>query len=374
MAPAVVEEESIMTIDELKKAAAAKMSPTVRAYYNGGSMQMLTLKENEAAFDRFKIRPRILTDVSEVDTSTTILGSKVALPFGFGPAAMHCLAHPDGEKASSRAAASKRIPMGLSTYSTVSIEDVRREGGDNPYAFQLSIVKDRSTTLAWIKRAEAAGYNALFITVDAPVLGRRLNEKDGKKFELPEHLSLPNLAPQATASGQTAGARSYHTNGRDPSVSWQSAIPWVKQNTKLEIWLKGVYTPADVQLAIRYGLDGVIISNHGGRQLDGVPATIDALAECAPAASGQIKIGLDGGIRRGTDIFKALALGADFCFLGRVPLWGLAYGGQAGVERAVSILEDELRLAMALSGCASVRDITREHVSVIGANGLLCKL
>ncbi|KAH7024344.1 S-2-hydroxy-acid oxidase [Microdochium trichocladiopsis] len=365
-----------MTIEDLRTAATAKMSPVVSAYYNGGSMQMITLRENQAAFDRFKIRPRILTDVSVIDTTTTILGSKTSVPFGFAPSAMHCLAHPDGERATSRAAAKKRVPMALSTYSTVSLEDVRMEGsaGDNPYAFQLSIVKDRSTTLSWIKRAETAGYRALFITVDAPVLGRRLNEKSGKKFELPEHLSLPNLAPPPSADGTPTKARSYHTNGRDASVSWRSAIPWVKQNTKLEIWLKGVYTPADVQLAIQYGLNGVIISNHGGRQLDGVPATIDALAECAPVARGRIKIGIDGGIYRGTDIFKALALGADFCFLGRVPLWGLAYGGQEGVERAVDILEDELRLAMALAGCPSIKDITKDHLSVLGVNGLLCKL
>ncbi|KAF3002755.1 Hydroxyacid oxidase 1 [Neopestalotiopsis sp. 37M] len=364
----------VMTIEDLKDAASAKLSPTVRAYYNGGSMQMITLRENEAAFNRFKIRPRILVDVADIDTSTTILGSKVTLPFGFAPSAMHCLAHPDGEKATSRAAAQKGIPMALSTYSTVSLEDVRHEGANNPYAFQLSIVKDRSTTLSWIKRAEAAGYKALFITVDAPVLGRRLNERSGKKFELPEHLSLPNLAPQQSTDGSITNARSYHTPGRDPSNSWQSVISWVKQHTSLEIWLKGIYTPADVQLAISHKLDGVIVSNHGGRQLDGVPATIDALVECAAAVKGQIKIGIDGGIRRGTDIFKALALGADFCFLGRVPLWGLAYGGQEGVEHAVDILEEELKLAMALAGCSSIKDITRDHVSVIGANGLLCKL
>ncbi|KAI0151429.1 FMN-dependent dehydrogenase [Pestalotiopsis sp. NC0098] len=301
IAPATMEDPVIMTIEDLKEAASTKLSQTVRDYYNGGSMQMITLRDNEAAFDRFKIRPRILVNVADIDTSTTILGSKP------------CTAWHDGERATSRAAANKGIPMVLSTYSTVSLEDARQEGAGNPYAFQLSIVKDQSTTLSWIKRAEAAGYKALFITVDAPVLGRRLNERS-------------------------------------------------------------VYTPADVQLAISHKLDGIVVSNHGGRQLDGVPATIDALVECAAVAKGQIKIGIDGGIRRGADIFRALALGADFCFLGRVPLWGLAYRGQEGVERSVEILEDELKLAMALAGCASIKDITRDHVSVIGANGLLCKL
>ncbi|KAK5063413.1 hypothetical protein LTR69_004119 [Exophiala sideris] len=267
---------------------------------------------------------------------------------------MHCLAHPDGEKATSRAAGKMGVPMGLSTYSTVSLEDVKREGGQNPYAFQLSIVKDRQMSLNWIKRAEAAGYKALFITVDAPVLGRRLNERSGVQFELPENMSLPNLSDPTDAkklvTEKTAAVRSYKYSGRDASNSWQSVIPWVKANTKLEIWLKGIYCAEDVQLAIKYELQGIIVSNHGGRQLDGVPATIDALPECAAAAKGRIKVGIDGGIRRGTDIFKALALGADVCFMGRVPLWGLAFKGQEGVEWAVKTLEDELRTTMALAG------------------------
>ncbi|EXJ82091.1 (S)-2-hydroxy-acid oxidase [Capronia coronata CBS 617.96] len=377
MAPSTPE-PIVMTIADLKEAASRKMAPMIRDYYNGGSMDQLTLRDNESSFNRFKIRPRILSDVSNIDTSITIMGQKVPLPFGFAPAAMHCLAHPDGEKATSRAAAKMGIPMGLSTYSTVSLEDVRREGGDNPYAFQLSILKDRQTSLAWIKRAEAAGYKALFITVDAPVLGKRINERSGVKFELPETMSLPNLSDSmdanSLASGKATVVRSYKHSGRDASNSWQSVIPWVKTNTKLEIWLKGIYCAEDVQLAIKYELDGVIVSNHGGRQLDGVPATIDALPECAAAAKGRIKVGIDGGIRRGTDIFKALALGADVCFMGRVPLWGLAYNGQEGVEWAIKTLEEELRTAMALAGCASIKEISRQHLSIIGANGLLARL
>ncbi|KAH8883207.1 S-2-hydroxy-acid oxidase [Thozetella sp. PMI_491] len=367
----------ILTIADLRATASAKLPKQIRDYFNEGAMEMLTLRENEEAFNRFKIRPRILSNVANVDTSTTILGQKVPLPFGFSPSAMHCMAHPDGERATSRGAAARGIPMGLSTYSTVSLEDVIKEGGSNPYAFQLSILKDRQTSLNWIKRAEAAGYKALFITVDAPVLGQRLNETRNH-LELPEGLSLPNLQSEVVtdSDGKTTvvPARTHHVPGRDPSNSWESVIPWVKANTNLEIWLKGIYCAEDVLLAIRYGLDGVIVSNHGGRQLDGVPATIDALPECAAAAKGRIKIAIDGGIRRGTDIFKALALGADFCFMGRVPLWGLAHDGQKGVELAIKILEQELLTAMALSGCASIREISSKHLSVIGANGLLCRL
>ncbi|VUC29943.1 unnamed protein product [Clonostachys rosea] len=343
----------LCTIADLEAAGSAKLDRATREFLNHGAMDMITLKDNQASYDRFKIRPRILSNVADVDTSTQIFGQKVCLPFGFAPAAMHCLAHPDGENATSRAAASTGIPMALSTYSTISLEDVISQGKGNPYAFQLSVLKDRNTVLKWIKRAEDAGYKALFITVDAPVLGGRLNERRNK-FSLPEGLSFPNLEGPTyiDENGQTKTepVTTHHHNLRDATNSWDTVIPWLKKHTRLEIWLKGIYTPEDVQLAIKHGVDGVIISNHGGRQLDGVPATIDALAECAPVAKGRIKVGIDGGIRRGTDIFKALALGADFCFMGRIPLWGLAHDGQAGVEWAIRTLESELRVAMALAG------------------------
>ncbi|KAK3633146.1 hypothetical protein LTR56_015922 [Elasticomyces elasticus] len=383
-------EAVVMTIGDMQKAASANMSQMVRGkgevrssiegssliskdYFNGGSMDEITLTENSSAYDKFKIRPRILKDVAHIDTSTAIMGKKIPLPFGFSPSAMHCLAHPDGELATSRAAAKRGIPMGLSTYSTTSLEDVRCEGNGNIYAFQLSIVKDRQMSLNWIKRAENAGYTALFITVDAPVLGRRLNERTGVKFELPQNMFLPNLSDPSEGA-LSEPVRSYKHSGRDASNSWESVIPWVKANTRLKIWLKGVYCAEDVQRAIQYELDGVIISNHGGRQLDGVPATIDALPECAVAGKGRIQIGVDGGIRRGTDIFKAIALGADVCFMGRVPLWGLAWKGQEGVEWAIGTLEEELRTAMALAGCSSIKEITRAHLSILGSNGLLARL
>ncbi|KAJ5174139.1 uncharacterized protein N7482_000016 [Penicillium canariense] len=233
--------------------------------------------------------------------------------------------------------------MALSTFSTVSLEDVisERKEGQNPYAFQPIFPRDRSKTLNWMKRAEKCGYKAIFITVDAPVTANRLRKKRNS-LELPPHLSFPLLSASRD--------RSDHESGHDPSKTWDDVIPWVKANTSLEVWLKGISCPYDVSKAIDYGLDGLIISTHGGRQLDGVPAAIDILAECAPLANGRIKVGFDSGIRRGADIFRALALGADFCFLGRIPLWGLAYDGQSGVELAVRILEEELRNTMAHAG------------------------
>ncbi|KAJ5403550.1 hypothetical protein N7509_003421 [Penicillium cosmopolitanum] len=300
-----------------------------------------SLIDNERAFDRFKIRPRILCDVSKIDTSTTFLGGKISLPIGFAPTCIQCLAHPDGEAATSRAASQLNIPMILSTFSTVSMEDVisASKGGQNPYGFQPIFPPNRSITLDMMKRAEKCGYKAIFITVDAPATANRMTKKRNA-LKLPSHLSYPNLS-----SGRSDGE-----SVQDPTKIWAEVIPWIRANTSLEVWIKGISCPYDVSKAIEYGLDGLIISSHGGRQVDGVPAAIDVLAECAPLAKGRIRIGFDSGIRRGADVFRALALGADICFLGRIPLWGLAYDGQAGVEVAVRILEEELRSTMAHAG------------------------
>ncbi|KAI1379747.1 hypothetical protein F4677DRAFT_452864 [Hypoxylon crocopeplum] len=386
-----LEEEvsKVLTISDIKAIATKKLAPMYRDYYNDGSMDMISMQDNEAAFDRYKLRPRILVDVSTIDTSTTIFGKKVAFPLGFAPAAMHRLAHPDGEVATSRAAAKANIAMGLSSYATASIEEVGAEAKLNPYFMQLSILDDREKTLRMIRRVEAAGFSAIFITVDAPLLGRRLNEFRNR-FTLPEQYGFPNLYDNdEDGAVQVNNGFSRHRPkdvdpeqgmkglvhvGRAHGLRWDDVVPWLRRNTKLEVWLKGVYTPEDVQLAIRYGVDGVVISNHGGRQLDGVPATLDALRECAPVAAGRIQIAIDGGIRRGSDIFKALALGAQHCFVGRVPIWSLAYNGQDGVDRAIEILMDEFRLVMGLTGCAKVQDISPNHLSVLNFNGMLCKL
>ncbi|KAI4844978.1 FMN-dependent dehydrogenase [Aureobasidium sp. EXF-8845] len=274
---------------------------------------------------------------------------------------MHGLAHPDGELATSRAAAKANICMGLSVFATQSCEDVIAQSRGNPYFMHISMIKDKAACAKTIKRAEAAGYKAIFLSVDVPVLGQRLNEHKNK-FELPEGLQWPNL----TAVGD---GLEY-----DATIEWHTAIPWMRSQTKLEIWLKGLASPEDVALAIQHKVDGIMISNHGGRQLDGVPATLDSLRDCASVAKGKIPIAFDGGVRRGSDIFKALALGADFVFMGRVPIWGLAYKGQQGVELAVEILMAELRMTMALAGCRTVKEINRGHLAVLKGDGVLCKL
>jgi (S)-2-hydroxy-acid oxidase len=269
---------------------------------------------------------------------------------------MHKLAHSDGELAVSRAAAKFNICMGLSSYATESMENVAAQGTQNPYVMQFCVVRDRKITLQILQRAEgqyyyghsifiyfplrrgevvcslkfsdvraAAGYKAVFLSVDCPLLGRRLNEYRNN-FTLPQGLEWPNLLSDGRSelSGVERSNDEANGNDFDPTLDWENTIPWLRANTKLQIWIKGVYTAEDVHLAIKYGLDGVVVSNHGGRQLDGVPATLDALRECAIAGAGKIPIAVDGGIRRGTDLFKALAMGATYCFVGRIPIWGLA--------------------------------------------------
>ncbi|KAL2678655.1 hypothetical protein Neosp_009406 [[Neocosmospora] mangrovei] len=354
---------SVLTISDLKEKAGKALPGPVRDYYNEGSMDLLTVVDNEAAFDRYKLRPRNLKDVSALDTSTTFLGTKVRMqliqsqdflysprqvtfPYGFSPSGQHQLAHPDGEVATSKGAAKNNIPMVLSTYTSKSPEDVIAQGTGNPYMMHICFFKDRSKTLEIIKRAEgtAAGFKAVIVSVDVAALGLRLNEYRNN-FKLPPGVTNVLIA-------DPTGAQKKRPEW-DPSITWGDSIKWLRQHTKMEIWLKGILSPDDVALAIRHGVDGILISNHGGRQLDGVPATLDALRECAPVAKNKIKLAVDGGIRRGSDIFKALALGADFCLAGRPPLWGLAYNGADGVDLSVKILLREFRTCMALCGIES---------------------
>ncbi|KAI8654851.1 FMN hydroxy acid dehydrogenase domain-containing protein [Fusarium keratoplasticum] len=378
----------IFCLNDLKEKGSKKLPRAYREFYNEGAMDLITVVDNEKAFDRYKIRPRVLKDVSNLDTSTEIFGTKVTFPFGFSPAATHKLAHPEGEVATSRAAAETGIPMALSAYATCALEDVIAEGKGNPYIMQFSILKNRAISRQILERAEKAGYKAVMMTVDAPMLGRRLNEYRNS-FGIPKGMGYPNILPDVDFSNlvDQAADLSY-----EDSIGWEEAIGWVKSVTKLDIWLKGgkhirghwhqaianvgvVYTAEDMALAIGHGVAGVLISNHGGRQLDGVPATLDALRECVPVAKGKIKIAVDGGIRRGTDIFKAIALGADFCFAGRIPIWGLAYDGAEGVKLAVNLLHDEFKIAMSLAGCKTIKDINKGHLSILQTEtGILSKL
>lgn len=267
----------------------------------------------------------MLRDVSDADTSVTVLGRKIAFPLGVSPAGIQAMAHPDGELATARACAARGVLMGVSSFANYSVEDIVQAGmevGPVGHAMQLYTMKDRVLQERIIKRAEAAGCVAVFLTADSPVLGVRYNEWRND-FRTPAGLGFPMLERTTEQIREQTHDDGFVTFNSD-AHSWAYDIPWLRAKTKMQIWIKGVLTAEDVLVAREYKVDGVIISNHGGRQLDGTPATIDVLQECVRAADGKIPVHIDGGFRSGLDIFKAVAMGAECCWIGRPVLWGLA--------------------------------------------------
>jgi len=332
-------------------------------YYSSGAGDEITLRENRAAFARLKLRPRMLVEVSDRNLTTKVLGQPLRLPLLIAPMAFQCLAHPQGEVATALAASQAGVGMILSTLSTKSIEEVatacHNTNSEAPQWFQLYVHKDRGLTRALVERAYAAGYTALCLTVDAPVLGRRERDKRNQ-FTLPPDLQLANLASLSELNipeqqGES-GLFTYFAQQLDAAVTWRD-LEWLQSLCPLPLVVKGILRGDDAARAVEYGAKAIIVSNHGGRQLDGAIATLDALTEVVEAVNDQAEVILDGGIRRGVDILKALALGAKAVLLGRPVLWGLAVGGEAGVAHVIELLQDELDVAMALSGCASIDDI-----------------
>ncbi|MCJ1240447.1 hypothetical protein MMC14_008450 [Varicellaria rhodocarpa] len=360
----------ILSIADLEEAASAKLNEGIR-----GATDQVTLRENSAAFSKYRIRTRVLRDVSNVDTSTSVFGRRIAFPLCVSPAGLQAMAHPTGELATSRACAKRGINMAISSFSNYSIEDVRKAGlevGPLTHAIQMYSMQDRELQKRVIQRAEAAGCTAIFLTADSPVLGVRYNEWRND-FRTPEGLEFPILERTTEAiRAQThdGGFTSFNSDRH----SWEREIPWLRSITSMQIWIKGVLTAEDVHLAVEYGCDGVLVSNHGGRQLDGVPATLDALPECVEAAGGRIRIHIDGGIRSGADIFKCLALGAECCWVGRPVLWGLAYDGEAGVGLMLDTLYEEFKRCMQLTGCKSVSEITKASLGRIRVDGPIARL
>ncbi|KAJ2160818.1 Hydroxyacid oxidase 1 [Coemansia sp. RSA 552] len=357
-------------IADIERIAEKVMPSGAWGYYHSGANDEQTKHDNQDAFSQYRLHPRMLRDVSKVDTETTILGQKVQTPLGVAPCALHKLAHPDGEAATSRAAAKHGGIMILSTYSTTAMEKVIEQGdGASQYWFQLYVYQDRSVSEMLVKRAERAGFKALVLTVDAPILGRRLVDARNK-FNPPPHLRLENFLDPGAAAGDASGltrseletfGATFGANG-DQSLSWANGISWLRSITSLPIIVKGVLTAEDTQLAVEHGCAGVIVSNHGGRQLDGALATIDALPQVVEAAGGRIEVYMDGGVRRGSDIFKALALGARAVFVARPVLWGLAYKGEHGAYHALDLLQKELELTMVLTGTTRVPEIDSSYV------------
>lgn len=352
-----------LNLFEYESLAAEYLSEMAFDYYRSGAWDEVTLQDNRAAFDQYRIRPRMLVDVSKRDLSTKVLGQSMQLPFLIAPMAFQCLANPDGEVATARAASKAGVGMILSTMATKSIEEVaialQPSSLNLPPWFQLYVHRDRGLTQALVERAFAAGYQALCLTVDAPLLGRREQDKRNQ-FALPSGMRLANLA---TLSGLgipeeagESGLFSYFAQQLNPALTWHD-LEWVKSLSPLPLVVKGILRGDDAVRALDYGVQAIVVSNHGGRQLDGAIASLDALSDVVKAVEGRAEVLLDGGIRRGVDVLKALALGAKAVLIGRPILWGLAVGGEAGVSHVLELLRDELDVAMALSGCARLQDV-----------------
>lgn len=353
-----------VNLAEIEALGRERLDQNALDYYVSGANDGHTVRANREDFARIRLRPRMLVDVSRIDTSAEVLGLPLDFPVGVAPSAFHGLAHPDAELATARAAAGVGSVMTLSTFSNTPIAEVGRAAAGR-FWFQLYLLADRELSREIIARAGAAGARALVFTVDAPYLGRReANER--RRFALPPHLSAPNVASRETLAGVETDTGSqltnYFQNLVDKTFTWKD-LDWLRAQTNLPIVLKGILTAEDAELAVQHGCH-VWVSNHGGRQLDTAVSAVAALPEIADAVAGRVEIYLDGGVSRGTDVLKALALGARAVFLGRPALWGLAAGGEAGVRRVLELLRDEVRLALALSGKQSLGQVGRDLVRV----------
>ncbi|CAD5210849.1 unnamed protein product [Bursaphelenchus xylophilus] len=368
-----------VSLDEVERHAIQLLPKSVRDYYQSGADDEQTLARNARMFSKYLIRPVALRDVSQLDPKTHIIlkdkNGNIAFdhvfdyPLAIAPSAFQKMAHVEGEAATARAAGETNTLMVNSTISTTKLEDVAAAGkpSDAQLFFQLYVYKDRSLTETLVRRAESAGFKALVLTVDAPTFGRRrADERNG--FELPKHLEMANFADQLhartkTGASGTSGLSAYTNSLFDQSLNWKD-LTWLVNTTKLPVIVKGVMRADDAVKAIEHGAAAIIVSNHGGRQLDHAPATIEALPEVVKAVNGRVPVFIDGGIRAGTDIFKALALGASMCFVGRPVLHGLAVGGADGVKHVLNILRTEFKYALLLAGCPSIKSI-RETKDIV---------
>lgn len=350
----------VLNIFDLERLAKERLPVLAYDYYRSGAWDETTLKANREAYEKLKIHYKILVDVEKRDLSTTIFGQHIDFPIIVAPTAFHKLAHPEGELATGRAAVKAKTIMTLSSLSTTTIEEVA-EATNKTFWFQLYINKQREYTRDLVARAESAGAKALVVTVDTPLWGRR--ERDVRNgFHLPPGLSAINLVKyqqDGIAKGQSgAGLGQSFAWMLDATLQWKD-LDWLASITKLPIIIKGVCRVDDAVKATEHGIKGILVSNHGGRQMDSAPATIDVLPAIVDAVGNRTTVLMDGGIRRGTDAMKALAQGAKAVLVGRPVLWGLAAGGQQGVEKALSILKEELDLGMALSGCRNLKELNR---------------
>jgi 4-hydroxymandelate oxidase len=346
----------VVALDDYEALARERVEEDVWAYLSGGAADEVTLRENRLAFERIKLLPRIFRELSQASTRLTLLGREYAHPVFVAPTAFHGMFHPGGELATVLGASAMEACMTVSTQAGTAIEEIAKEATVPPW-FQLYIQPDRGFTTELVKRVEAAGCSALVVTADAPLHGMR-NREQRAAFRVPAGLEAVNLRGMEPVppADKVFGS---HLLAKAPT--WKE-IAWLRSLTPLPIVLKGVLHPSDALLAATHGVDGIIVSNHGGRTLDTVPAAIGALPAVATAIEGRMPILLDGGIRRGTDILKALALGASAVMVGRPVLHGLAAAGATGVAHVLKILRTELEIAMALTGRATLEEIDRDVI------------
>ena len=348
--------QRFVNVDDYAEAARERMEPGAYGYVAGGAGDEHTLRGNAAAYARWELRPRVLVDVGSVSTATTVLGTEVALPVLVAPTAFQRLCDPEGELATARAAAGAATVMCQSTLSSVTPAEIAAAAPGAQQWFQLYWSRDRGFTQELVTAAAEAGFSALMLTVDLPVAGRR--ERDVRAaFALPDDLPLPNLP-------QTLQREDFHTALHavvDDTLTWRD-LEWLHSVCPLPLVVKGILTHEDALLAAEHGAAAVVVSNHGGRQLDGVPATLDVLPEVVEAVGERVEVLVDGGIRRGADVLKGLALGARATFSGRAVLYGLATGGEQGVGEVLELLRRELELGLKLLGCTSPAEVTAAHV------------
>jgi isopentenyl diphosphate isomerase/L-lactate dehydrogenase-like FMN-dependent dehydrogenase len=349
-----------VNVADYERLAAERLDEGAWSYFAGGAGDENTLRQNLAAFRRWNLRPRVLCDVSSMTTETTILGTTISMPLLVAPVAFQRVANPDGEAGTARAAAAAGTIMCLSTIATTSPQELAAAAPDGSRWFQLYVFKDWGVTQALIEQAVEAGFSALVLTVDTPYLGRREGPlRTG--FVIPDEIRVP--AVDAAQGSQEPFSLAEHFSLFSPAVSWRD-LERLRSLSRLPVVLKGILTAEDALLACEHGADAIVVSNHGGRQLDSVPGTLDALPEVAEAVDGRIEVLLDGGIRRGVDVVKALALGARAVLSGRAVLWGLTVDGEGGALRVLELLRAEIELALALLGCRSPGEVGRGHVSL----------
>jgi len=354
-------EEQLLTVDDAERRAKDVLAPEAWAYIAGGAGDERTLRWNREAFSRYRLRPRVLVDVSSVSTETTVLGTPVSMPVLVAPAAFQGIAHEEGEVATTRGAAAAGTLMCLSTVATATPRDVAAAAPGAPRWLQIYVFRDREVSDEVIAQALDAGFSALVLTADLPVYGIRHREaRTG--FEAPEE-EVPAIVAARERGGEAEG---HHSLGLlDAGLQWDY-VTELCERWQVPVIVKGLLMAEDAILACEHGASAVVVSNHGGRQLDGAVASLDALPEVVEAVGDRAEVYLDGGVRRGTDVVMALALGARAVLVGRPAMYGLAFGGEKGVRQVLEILRDETENALALLGCRSPAEVTRAHVSTIG--------